>query len=65
MAKVVLIKIKLKGSKGAGCYVYKNQIILEDYRQVACLLLDLETYGGQMKKAIEEFFKKREEGWPF
>ena len=65
MAKVLSVKIREKGYKGP-LTEYKNKIILNDFRQLALILLDLETHGGNIEKAFLEYRKlKDKELWPF
>jgi len=60
----LVVRIREKGAKGQGCYSYKNEINLEDFKQLATLLGDLEMYNAKIEKAFIEF-KKKKETWPF
>jgi len=58
--------VKIKEGKGPGSYSYKNEINAEDFKQIATILMDLETQGLPMKKAVLEFRKiLGEEAWIF
>lgn len=67
MAKVLVVKIKEREHRGSGCYQFRNQINMDDYKQVATFLLDLETYGANVEKAIAEFkrLKLSEKEFPY
>lgn len=65
MVLVLVVKIKEKDSKRQGCIEYKNEIELENFKKLALFLMDLETYGGRVEKAFQEFQKKRAEGFPW
>lgn len=66
MGKVLVVRLKEGSSRGPGCYEYKNDVNGEDFRQVALILLDLESQGIPMNKAILEFRRLKEKGsWPF
>jgi len=54
--------VKLKKGKGQGCFMYKNEINAEDFRQIAIILSDLENNGLNIEKAVQEFKKKKEKG---
>lgn len=65
MPRVLVVKIKEKGSRKQGCIEYKNEIILGDFKKLALFLLDLEAYGGNIEKAFKEFKIKKFEGFPW
>lgn len=61
MDKVLTIRIRERGSKGHGTFEYKNEIPLNDWKQVALLFVDLERFGGKIDKAFREFQKEKAE----
>ena len=65
MPRVLIVKIKEKGSREKGCIEYKNEILFEDFKRLALFFLDLEVYGGKIEQAFQEFQKKRSEGFPW
>ena len=65
MGKLLVIKIKEKGSSGIGCIEYRNEIPLEDFNQLALVLSDIEIYGGKIEKAFLEFKRQKEEVFPW
>jgi len=66
MSKTLIVRIKEKGSKGRGCFEYKNEISLDNFQQLALLLSDLEKWGTNIEKAFREFQKQKEEDrYPF
>ena len=62
MGKVLVIRLKEEGSSGQGCFSYKNEIPLADFKQLAIILSDLSDNGGKIEKAFLEFKRLREEG---
>lgn len=64
MVKMLVVKIKEKGSKGPGCYQYKNEIVISDPHQLSILLFDLANMGAKIEKAFEEYNQKKDK-WPF
>jgi len=56
------VKIKEKRSKE---FEYKNKINLLDFKQLALILTDIETYGGNVVKAFEEFSKRKGKEFPW
>lgn len=58
MGKILAVKIKTEKGTGGTCQ-FKTQINSEDFKQVACLLRDLETYGINIEGAMKEFKKNR------
>ena len=65
MSKVLAVRIKESGSYGRGCYEYKNEITLEDYKKLALILIDLDSFDANIEKAFREFKRLKEEGFPF
>ena len=65
MGKVLVIRIKSAGARGPGCFDYKNEISLEDFKKLALILSDLEGYGANIEKAFREFKSLKEEGFPW
>lgn len=65
MGKVLVVRVKERGAKGIGSYEYKNEINGDDFNQIALILSDLENTGLPIDKAIKEFRKIKEEGFPF
>jgi len=63
MARVLVVRIREQNVKGHGSYEYKNEINLNDFKQLAILFSDLEIYGGKIEKAFQEFSKEKK--WPF
>jgi len=63
--KVVNVKVREKGARGAGCNQLHNTYILEDYKKLALLFFDLEVHGANIEKAFSEFRKQKKEDWPF
>ena len=61
MGKVLILRLKDEGTSGHGCFSYKNEIRLDDYKQLAIILSDLSDNGGKVEKAFLEFKKRREE----
>lgn len=62
MGKVLIVKLKEGRAKGQGCYEYKNNINCEDFRQIALVLVDLDSQGLNIDKAIQEFKRLKEKG---
>ena len=62
---VVVIRIKNKGVKGIGSYEYKNEITLDDFKVMAILFQDLESYGANIEKIYKEFKKRKLQEFPF
>jgi len=62
---VVVVRIKNKGAKGIGSYEYKNELLLEDFKIMAILFQDLETYGANIEKIYQEYKKKKQQEFPF
>lgn len=56
--------VKIKEEKDSKGIAYKNELNLADFRQVALLLTDLESFGGNVEKAMVEF-KKNKETFPW
>lgn len=67
MSRVLVVKVKEKGDRGPGCFQYKNDVNIEDWKQLALVFSDLEVHGANIKKAYEEFRDKKKEQveWPF
>lgn len=66
MGKVLIVRVKEGGAKGRGCYEYKNEINGEDFKQIAVVFLDLDSYGLKIDKAIQEYKKLKGGGeFPF
>jgi hypothetical protein len=65
MPRVLVVKIKEKGSKEKGCIEYKNEILLGDFRKLALFFSDLELYDANVEKAFQEYLKKKSEGFPW
>lgn len=61
MGKVLVARIKEKGRTGKGCFEYKNEIPLDDFKRVALFLFDLSSYGANIEKAFKEFQERSEE----
>jgi hypothetical protein len=62
---VIVVKIRNKKFKGQGSYEYKNEIPLEDFKVMAILFADLETYGANIEKIYQEFKKRKGQEFPF
>lgn len=66
MSKVLVVKIRDDEETGrAGSISYNNKVNLHDFKQIACVLSDLEVNGANIEKAFEEFKLQKEKGWPF
>lgn len=69
MVLIVSVTIKESGNNSyrnrVGNIQYKNKVILKDTNQLALLLLDLETYGGNIIKAFNQFKKEKEDQFPW
>lgn len=65
MSKVLVVRIKEKGSRGSGCFEYKNEVNFDDFKKLALVLVDLDSYGGNIEKAFREFKRMKEEGFPW
>ena len=54
MEKILSVKIRsFKGSPPC----FKTKVPIKDFKQLAILLSDIESNGGNMQKAISEFKK--------
>lgn len=63
MGKVLIVRLKESGSR---TLEYKNEVNAEDFRQIALILLDLDSNGLKIDKALQEFRKIRDKGeFPF
>ena len=65
MAKVLVVKIKNKETKGPGCIQYKNEVAFLDFKQLATLFSDLQLNGANIDKAFREFQSRQKGLWPF
>lgn len=63
MGKVLIVRLKESNSR---TLEYKNEVNAEDFKQIALILLDLDSNGLRIDKAIQEFRKIRDKGdFPF
>ena len=63
MASIITVKVRDKGNKSLE---YKNKIMLDDFKQLACLFSDLELHGARIEKSFEEFKRnKGRQGFPW
>ena len=51
--------------RGQGSFEYKNEISLEDFKIMAILFNDLESYGANIEKIYQEYKKKKQNQFPF
>ena len=56
MDKILTVKIKSGNTKVKNCE-FKNKVNLKDYKQMAILLNDLESFGAKINEAYDEFKK--------
>jgi hypothetical protein len=57
---IILVRIREKGMRGQGSFEYKNEISLEDFKIMAILFNDLESYGANIEKIYQEYKKKKQ-----
>lgn len=66
MVKVLTIRIREKGRKGPASFEYKNQISLNDPKQLGLIFFDFERYGANIEKAFREFQREKADlNFPF
>ena len=53
-----VLSMKLRQDKEL---IYKTLINFEDFKQLATLLSDLEMYGADVEKAIEEYKREKQQ----
>lgn len=63
MAKI--LRVKIRQSERGSSAEYKNEVRFEDFKQLAIFLVDLESYGGNIEKAFQEYLKLRQEKFPW
>ena len=61
----MFLSVKLKNNEHSKDSTYKNRINSLDFRQVAILLTDLETFNVPIDKAIQEYKKLKAREFPW
>lgn len=67
MGKILLIKVKEKGSKGSRSmrYEYENSVNLKDPSQLFLVLFDLQNlFGAPIRKTCLRFLEKDKKEFP-